>query len=108
MNHVTTDSLVTLTEASKTLVPGRPSPSTLWRWCRKGCRGVHLKYQRFGHKIYTWPGALTEFTDALAALDRSESTSAPLPPVQKQKTVAPAARRKAIDDANKILVAAGI
>lgn len=42
---IQTESLLSLTEATKALprVNGkRPSISTLWRWCRRGLRGVRL------------------------------------------------------------------
>jgi hypothetical protein len=45
--------LITLTEATKVLptVNGkRPAICTLWRWCRKGLRGVFLEYVRVGRK----------------------------------------------------------
>jgi hypothetical protein len=47
------------------------SPTTVWRWCRKGVRGVHLEYARVGRRIVTSREALTRFGDALAEADRS-------------------------------------
>lgn len=45
------------------------SPTTIWRWCRKGVKGVHLEYARLGRRIVTSREALTRFGDALAAAD---------------------------------------
>jgi hypothetical protein len=71
---------VTLCEAAKR-TPGRPDASTLWRWCRKGHRGVRLEYLRFGRRIFTSIEALDRFAAAVAAMDAPikdvEGSSAP-------------------------------
>ena len=45
------------------------SPSTLFRWCRDGCRGVKLDYCRIGGKIFTTAEALEEFATRLREVD---------------------------------------
>ena len=50
------EELITLTEAAKHLpkVDGKKvSICTLWRWCRKGMRGVFLEYVRVGREPST-------------------------------------------------------
>ena len=63
---------LTLAEATKALaVTGgkRPATSTLWRWCRRGLRGIKLDYVRMGRRILTSRDALDRFSKALAELD---------------------------------------
>jgi len=66
------EDLLSLTEAAKALpkVSGkRPAVSTLWRWARKGLRGVRLEYVRVGRGIATSREALNRFFNALADAD---------------------------------------
>jgi hypothetical protein len=75
------ETMLSLAEASKVLPTfrgGRVHVSTLWRWCRKGCKGVRLEYGRLGARIVTSEEALGRFMRALAALDEQPlSASAP-------------------------------
>jgi len=67
------EELLTLAEATKVMprINGRrPAICTLWRWCRKGLRGVHLEYLRIGRNIVTSRRALRRFFADLAAADR--------------------------------------
>ena len=50
------ETVVSLAEAAKTLpqIDGRRiHVSTLWRWARRGVRGVQLEYVRLGHRVCT-------------------------------------------------------
>lgn len=80
MIDTTKEHLITLSEAAARL-PRRGGrkvhTSTLWRWARKGLRGVHLQYVRLGGRIYTSDEALNRFANALAALDQAESSEEP-------------------------------
>ena len=72
MIDIQNETMLSLGDACKALprIDGkRPHHSTLWRWCRKGVRGVHLEYVRFGHRICTSVEALTRFTQELASID---------------------------------------
>ena len=72
--------LLSLTDAAKTLpkIDGkRPHTSTLWRWCRKGLRGVRLEYIRLGNRICTSADALSRFANELAATDSPPSLPKP-------------------------------
>ncbi len=104
------EQLLTLTEATKVLprLNGRqPAISTLWRWCRKGVRGVRLEYVRIGRNIATSREALGRFFNALARADQPpgkprESSGQPdLRPT-------PAARKRMLDEADRVLKKAGI
>jgi hypothetical protein len=63
MPSVLTD-LLTLSEVSR-LLPGRPHPSTIWRWRRKGIGGVKLRTVRIGGRTYVQRHALEEFIEAM-------------------------------------------
>lgn len=66
------EELITLAAAMRHLpaANGRhPDPSTGWRWCRKGIKGISLEYIRVGRRIFTSVEALRRFTTALAEAD---------------------------------------
>jgi hypothetical protein len=66
------EELITLTAATGHLpkVDGKKvSICTLWRWCRRGLRGVFLEYVRVGRKICTTRQALLRFFTDLAEID---------------------------------------
>ena len=108
--NIETEEVMSLTEATKVLpkVSGkRPAISTLWRWCRKGLRGVHLEYVRVGRNIATSRQAMGRFFVALAENDPplpgpSQGVGKQLPPAT------PKARRDAIEAAERRLAEAGI
>jgi len=71
------DNLLSLREAVR-YVPSingrRRAVSTLYRWCRRGIKGIRLEYVRVGRNVATTPEALERFFAALAAADgRDES-----------------------------------
>ncbi|MCK6458105.1 MAG: DUF1580 domain-containing protein [Phycisphaerae bacterium] len=104
------ETLVSLTEATKVLprVNGkRPAISTLWRWCRKGLRGVRLEYVRMGRNIATSREALNRFFNALAAADPAPESTRPDPsPPELMPTSC--VRQRMLDEADRILERAGI
>lgn len=66
------ETVLTLPEAAAAIPTQngkRPSVSTIWRWCRKGLRGIRLEYLRCGRRILTSREALDRFFTALAVLD---------------------------------------
>ena len=69
------DDKITLTAAAKR-VPGRPHPSTLWRWCRRGIRGVRLRYLKVGRCIYTTAADLEQFFTAVTEADQRQYAAA--------------------------------
>jgi len=99
---------LSLTQAASLLSSGgkKPSTCTLWRWCRKGCNGVTLKYSKFGREIRVTEEALENFGRELAAAD------APLPeapaPKPKPKPRTAARRQKDIAAANEVLKREGV
>jgi hypothetical protein len=60
------EKLVTLTEASK-ILPGRPHISSLWRWHRRGVRGVRLETLVVAGRRFTSLESLERFTAATTA-----------------------------------------
>ena|ERR1700728_2610817 len=56
--------LLSLAEAAR-ILPGKPDPSTLWRWHRRGVFGVRLKTVCIGARRYISRTALQEFVDAV-------------------------------------------
>ena len=72
------EALLTLSEAARSLpaVNGRrPHCSSLWRWCRRGVRGVKLEYVRVGRRVCTTAEALSRFVNRLAAEDEQHDVS---------------------------------
>jgi hypothetical protein len=60
------EKLVTLTEASK-ILPGRPHISSIWRWYRRGIRGVRLETLVVAGRRYTSLESLERFCAATTA-----------------------------------------
>lgn len=104
------EKVLSLTDASKALpkIDGkRLHISTLWRWCRKGIRGVQLDYIRLGHRVCTSAEALTRFTQQLAEVDHKPNPSQP-PIPQQPKSRTDHQRKRDIDRAEAELAEAGI
>ena len=110
--NVEIEKLITLTEASKLLpqVDGkRIHVSTLWRWCRRGRHGITLDYLRVGSKIVTTQEAMQRFFIALTQLDENHPQAFISTSVRrKNKPRSQAQRQREMDEANAILVRAGI
>jgi hypothetical protein len=102
---LTDEHVVTFAEATAHLPKlngKRIHPSGLWRWARKGVRGVKLEACLLGGRFVTSIEALERFGKALAA---TELPGAPPPPTK----VRPARdRRRAIERARARLERAGI
>ncbi len=62
---------LSLSEAAKHLRVGDRtiSPQSVWRYARKGVKGVRLQYRRYGRRIVTSVPALEEFSRQLTMLD---------------------------------------
>ena len=72
----------------------RPSTTTIWRWCRKGCKGVMLEHVRLGRELRITEAALADFGRRLAEVDRPTPTpTAPTATTPRP----PSARRRARD-----------
>ena len=66
---------VTLAQAAH-LIPSQPSPSTLWRWCRRGIRAAdgtrdYLQHVRYGRRVFTCAAWLNDFAQSVAQRDVS-------------------------------------
>lgn len=62
--NLTGESLITMSAAAK-LTAGRPHPSSLWRWTKKGVGGVRLESVQVGGRVFTSREALQRFVAAL-------------------------------------------
>lgn len=106
------EDLLGLTEATKVIPKinkNRIARSTLWRWCRKGLRGVHLDYVRVGRDIATSREALNRFFVALAETDPPLDNPRPLRlPDDIRSQRSRRAQKRAFDRAERRLAEAGI
>ena len=87
MIDIESETLLSLSEAASVLpkVNGRrPHVSTLWRWVRRGCRGVFLEHLRFGHRVVTSREALSRFAQRLADVDRQTTAPSCLSPADER------------------------
>ena len=78
--------------------PSRPSNPTVWRWHRKGVGGVFLETVLVGGRRYTSREAINRFIAGTTAARDG-------PPVSLRS---PAARQRAIEQAERALKDAGI
>lgn len=83
------EELITLANA-RTLLPGRPSIPTLWRWRSRGVRGRVLESVVIGGRVYTSREALRRFT-----LNGSEEPGTPRPSASREGAVIAARQRLA-------------
>ncbi|MBI5092242.1 MAG: DUF1580 domain-containing protein [Candidatus Hydrogenedentes bacterium] len=97
----TAEQLLTLSEAAATL-PHRPSIPTLWRWARKGLKGVKLEYARIGGRILVSQESLRRFGEELAKADTD-----PTPTVKPTPRRTPAQRAAAVASAKARCATAG-
>jgi len=102
-----TEKAISLNEAGRRLPPGRngakPWLPTLLRWIHQGCKGpggktIKLRAGRCGGKWFTSEEALREFVEALTP--RLDSEPAP--------SRTPTARRRAIEQADRVCDQAGV
>ena len=89
MIDIEKERLKLMTEAAKSL-PGRPHVSTLWRWFRRGIKGVKLETTVLGGRRYTSVEALQRFADRLTI----DSPYFPTPPVTDPKSIDQVAAKK--------------
>lgn len=102
---------LTLTDATKILPRkngSRIHPSTLWRWCRLGCKGIRLQYVRVGRAVMVTESGLNQFFSSLAAVDFTQKSQPEHRPTIRKRQQRSQYRQTAIDEANAILVRAGI
>ena len=77
-------------------IPGRPNASTIWRWHRRGVRGVRLETIVVGGRRYTSRAALQRFFERSTEADAGRPISTPK------------VRARSIAQAERDLDAAGI
>jgi hypothetical protein len=75
------EELLTFAEAAKVLPQRRGGSkvaiSTLWRWSRRGSRGVVLRTINVGGNVYTSREAIADFITARSAVDRAPQQPMP-------------------------------
>jgi hypothetical protein len=55
----------------------KTSTSTLWRWSKRGSRGVYLRVVRVGGNVYVPRSALVEFIEQRSAVGRGPQCPTP-------------------------------
>ena len=98
---------ISLTAASRHLPPidgTQVSPSTVWRWCRRGINGVVLDHAMIGRRVVTSRAALARFAARLAENAAQRST----PPQIPDPTRTGNRRQRDVAAASTKLAAAGI
>jgi hypothetical protein len=89
------ETLVTLAQAAKRL-PGRPHVSTLWRWARRGVRGIVLETYVVAGRRFTSTEALERFASATTAA--ANGVSPPMrTPARREREIKNAERELARD-----------
>ncbi len=109
--NIRNEQLLSLSDASRALPPidgKRPHVSTLWRWCKRGIRGVRLEYVRLGHRICTSQEALGRFAQRLADEDQTTAKVFPLASRARRHQRTDSTRARGIRRAQTDLEAAGI
>ena len=75
------EELLTFAEAARRLPRRRggakTAVSTLWRWSKRGSRGVILRVVRVGGNVYVPHSALIEFIEQRSAVDQAPQTPSP-------------------------------
>ena len=92
---------LTFSAAARSL-PGRPHPSTIWRWHRVGVRGIRLEAVRLGGRYITSQEALDRFAARLSESDDIRGGAKP------DRPPARADRQRAIERAEAACAKAGI
>ena len=110
-HHLLDETLCTFSEAAQWLprIGGkRLSTATLWRWARKGIKGLHLETRRIGIRFLTSREALDRFTKALSELPPGNDNT-PRPTAAPSRRGRSETQRKAdIIRANKELADDGL
>jgi hypothetical protein len=74
MININNETLLTLAEAARSL-PGRVHVSSLWRWARRGIKGVKLESIAIGGRRFTSIESLQRFADQLSEIDSKHQSS---------------------------------
>ncbi len=104
------EELLSLTDAAKALPPidgKRLHVSTIWRWARRGLRGIRLEHVRLGHRVCTSQEALARFAQRLAEADE-RAVGRPVGRPQTKTTRTAGERQRAVKSAESTLTGFGI
>lgn len=106
-----TSGFMTLAEAARSLprLRGkRVHTSTIFRWCKRGVKGVFLKYGKIGRTIVVSPSDLQTFFTALAEADSADQPNTTASRKRRPRRTTSATRQREIEAANEVLIKAGI
>ena len=86
------DELTPVATEAKRRTGKRPSPATVWRWCRRGCRGVRLEALNVFGQWHTTKEAFAAFIkgQTAAALESDDS------PAERSPATAEALRKAGV------------
>ena len=73
------EELLSLGQAGRSEIPGKPNPSTLWRWHTRGVRGVKLETVVLGGRRWTSREAISRFAEASTRAADSHAVPAAAP-----------------------------
>jgi len=79
-----TTEYLSIADAAKRM-PGRVTVSTVWRWATDGYRGVRLRTQRVGWRLWTTPAWVDEFLIAIEQANDQPATPAVVVAAPKPK-----------------------
>jgi hypothetical protein len=99
---ILSEAIVSLAEAAK-IIPTRPDVSTLWRWYRRGVRGIRLETVIIGGKRYTSRESIQRFIERTTEA-HDKGAAAPAKPFARTRRN----RNAAVTEAKKKLQAPGI
>ncbi len=105
------ESVLTLSEAARALPPldgKRPHSSTIWRWARKGLRGIKLEVRRIGGRFVTSREALERFSQRLAEIPLNDEPPTRTPANSTSRGRTDKQRLKDIEAAERTLRDGGV
>ncbi len=115
-NHISPTDYLTVAQAAR-LIPGKPHPSAVWRWCRRGIVArngvrIRMRHGRAGCRIFTTREWMSAYFEALAqadceALDSEQRAPAPIQR-RRGRPRSAAERERAIRQAEEELDRMGI
>ena len=108
--------LISLTEATRIMprLDGKKvSTCAVWRWARRGLRGVKLDYCRVGRRICVTHQALRQFFTRLTELDRQVPADRRCQPrlfkrLSKRRPITSKERLRSLAEADRVLKRARI
>lgn len=86
MIDLSSEQLISVTQAAKRC-PTRPHVATVWRWIRRGCRGVRLETVLVGGKRRTSAEALDRFYAQITSVAGGGSADDSVPTRDRNRAI---------------------